>query len=267
LRVVTALAALAVFSLVTKTPLKAGRADIWRLWVIGFFSQALPFALLFSGEVTISAGLAGILNGTTPIWTLVLGATVFGGLERFTARKVSGVLLGLLGVILIFLPSLRESGVSGQTIGALYVLIAASCYGTGILLTRKLMTREGGVSLRAGVFHQHVAAAAMLLLGASVMEGPSAVFEASWDGPFITAVLYLGVLSTAAAFLIFFRLIRNWGASEASAVTYLIPFFALVIDWLVFGHLPVAIELLGAAVVLISVVMVREGSGKSVAKP
>lgn len=226
----------------------------WRLWVTGLFSQGFPFALLFWGERSISAGLAGLINGTVPLWTFLLGAL----LNREPAAKSpgawAGVGLGFLGTAFIFGPTLAAPG-PGELGGAAACLGMALCYAVGSILARSLLVGDKAVDLYAGVLHQQVAATAFLAgLAAATGSLPADLSPspAAWG-----AVLYLGAASTALAFLIFFRLIRDWGSLKASAVTYVMPVVTLALDQLFFGRWPRLTEALGAGVVLAGVLLLH----------
>lgn len=226
----------------------------WRLWLTGLFSQGFPFALLFWGEMSISAGLAGLINGTVPLWTFTLGALL--GIEPAAKapRAWGGVALGFAGTALIFWPTLVAPG-PGELGGVAACLGMALCYAIGSLIARSVLVGARAVDLYAGVLHQQVAATAFLALLAAATGGLTrdlAPSPAAWG-----AILYLGLASTAVAFLIFFKLIRDWGSLRASAVTYVMPVVTLLLDQLFFGRWPRPSEAAGAAVVLASVLLLH----------
>lgn len=233
-----------------------------RLWLTGLFSQGFPFALLFWGERHISAGLAGLINGTVPLWTFLLGVAVGSEPAARSPRAWAGVGLGLCGTLLIFGPLLRFAGGRAETLGAAACLGMALCYAVGSLLARSLLVGDGAVDVYAGALHQQVAATAFLGALAFALEGSPAALTPSPAAS--GAVLYLGLCSTAVAFLIFFRLIRDWGSLKASAVTYVMPVVTLALDRLFFGRWPRPTEAAGAAIVLVGVLVLH--SGKSEAK-
>ena len=228
-----------------------------RLWLTGLFSQGFPFALLFWGERHISAGLAGLINGTVPLWTFLLGVAAGSEPAARSPRAWGGVGLGLVGTLLIFGPLLTFSGGRGETLGAAACLGMALCYAVGSLLARRLLVGEGAVDVYAGALHQQVAATAFLGALAFLLEGSPAALTPSPAAA--GAVLYLGLCSTAVAFLIFFRLIRDWGSLKASVVTYVMPVVTLALDRLFFGRWPRPSEAAGAAVVLAGVLLLHSG--------
>ncbi len=226
----------------------------WRLWLTGLFSQGIPFALLFWGERLIPAGLAGLINGTSPVWTFLMGAALGREPHARSPRALGGLGLGLLGTALIFAPSIRMGGSSQEAAGALACLGMALCYGVGAILARTVLVGERAVDVYAGAVHQQWSSTVFLVLLAALMEGPP---RAVPPAPALGAVVYLGFFSTALAFLIYFRLIRDWGSLKASAVTYVMPVITLLLDRLIFGRWPHPAEAAGAAVVLGGVLLLH----------
>ncbi|TBR25706.1 DMT family transporter [bacterium] len=254
LRVLVGLTGLFVILKAMNKPTAVPWHGRWRLWLTGLFSQGFPFALLFWGERSISAGLAGLINGTVPLWTFTLGALLGREPAAKSPRAWGGVALGFAGTALIFWPTLVAPG-PGELGGVAACLGMALCYAIGSLIARSVLVGEKSVDVYAGVLHQQVAATAFLVVLA-VLTGslPRALAPspAAWG-----AVAYLGLASTAVAFLIFFRLIRDWGSLRASAVTYVMPVVTLVLDQLFFGRWPRPSEAAGAGVVLAGVLLLH----------
>lgn len=227
-----------------------------KMWLAGLFAQGLPFALLFWGEKRISPGLAGIINGTVPIWTFVFGMLV-GNAEAFTARKTAGLLLGFAGIAIICSPLLTFAGTSGEIAGTAAVFLMAICYGVGTLLTRSLLSGEAKVDFRANAYHQNCASV-VFLAAVSFFAEPWPSAHAVFASPAaVVSIVYLGVFSTALAFLIYFHLIREWGAVRASAVTYVAPIIAVFWDYVFFKNVPDRFEVVGVLAVLSGVVLLH----------
>ena len=254
LRVLVGLAGLYAILKAMKKPTAVPWESRWRLWMTGLFSQGFPFALLFWGERSISAGLAGLINGTVPLWTFTLGAALGSEPAAKSPRAWGGIALGFAGTALIFWPTLVAPG-PGELGGAAACLGMALCYAIGSLLARSLLVGDKAVDVYTGVLHQQVAATAFLGMLAFATGGLPRDLEPSPAA--MGAVLYLGLASTAVAFLIFFKLIRDWGSLRASAVTYVMPVVTLVLDQLFFGRWPRPSEAAGAAVVLAGVLLLH----------
>ncbi len=256
LRVALALVVLFALFLYQKADLKVSFPTRRKMWLAGLFAQGLPFALLFWGEKRISPGLAGIINGTVPIWTFVFGLLVGKG-ESFTVRKTSGLLLGFAGIAIICSPMLSFGGTRGELAGTAAVFLMAICYGIGTLLTRSLLSGTAKADFRANAFHQNCASFVFLVAVSFFAEPWPALHTVFASPAAVISIVYLGVFSTALAFLIYFHLIREWGAVRASAVTYVVPIVAVFWDYVFFRNVPSAFEIVGVAAVLSGVVLLH----------
>lgn len=184
-----------------------------------------PFLLLSYGEQTTGAGMAGVLVGSTPLLTLAV-ATATLPTERATTRKATGLLVGFLGVVLVIGPW-RDAG--GSLGGQLACLGAALSYACGFVYVRRFLSPLG---LRP------LSLAAAQLLAATLLQAPLTPLL-GWRAPDLTAevgvsILLLGLLSTGLAYVLYFRLIGDVGATTASAVNYVVPVFAVLVSvaWL-----------------------------------
>ncbi|CAN5880161.1 DMT family transporter [soil metagenome] len=240
----TLLSALAV----TRTPLPRDLRLWAHLTVVGTFGVALPFTLFAYGEERISSTLAGIWNATTPLVVLPLAVLVF-RTEPMTRRRVVGLVLGFLGVLVIL--GVWQGVGGGALTGQLMCLGAAACYGVAIPYFKRFVAggAESGVAISAA---QVLTATAVLAVVAPIVAGrPPAPNELSLE--VIGAVLALGALGTGTAFVIHTRNIRLAGASTASMVTYLIPVVATLAGVLVLGERLAWYQPTGAAIVLVGV--------------
>ncbi|MDA9521167.1 ABC transporter permease [Bradyrhizobium sp. CCBAU 11434] len=218
-------------------------------FVIGLFNNVLPFSLIVIGQTFIPSGLASILNATTPLFTVMVMAAV--GEEALQARRVAGVALGLLGVII-----LRGWGIetrTGQGLGILLCLGGALSYGFAALAARRLL--KDSAPLGTATF-QLMASTVMMAIVAGAAEQP-------WRLPVpdVTtwlAVLGLAALSTALAYIIFFQIIRRSGATNVMLVTLLIPVTAILLGWLVLGE-PISMREIAGAIVIGSALLVIDG--------
>jgi drug/metabolite transporter (DMT)-like permease len=219
---------------------------VWaHLTVVGTFGAAVPFTLFGYGEQRIPSLLAGIWNATTPLVALPLAALVF-RTERLTARKIAGVGLGFVGVLVLLGV---WQGVGGAALtGQALCFAASACYGFSIAYLKRFVTAEqfSGLALVAG---QLLAATAVLAVIAPLAAGPPPV-PTQLAGATIGSLLALGTLGSGVALLIHYRNIRLVGASAASLVTYLIPLFAVVVGLLVLGESLTWYQPVGTLIVL-----------------
>jgi drug/metabolite transporter (DMT)-like permease len=247
-RVTTGAVTLLVVLAVTRQRLPRSRRLWAHLVVAGAFGVALPFTLFGYGEQRVPSLLAGIWNGTTPLVVLPLAVLCF-RTERFTLRRLAGLAIGFLGVLVV-LGVWR--GVGGAALaGQLMCFGAAACYGFAIPYQKRFLTDSGesGIALSAGLL---IAATVEIAVVAPLVAGaPPDPLSLSWN--VVASVLALGALGTGIAFVIHMRNIRLVGASTASLVTYIVPVFAIVVGVVVLGEQVRWYEPVGALVVLTGV--------------
>ncbi|MEN9367705.1 MAG: hypothetical protein RL489_2063 [Pseudomonadota bacterium] len=226
--------------LLMKRQFGALRQQAGALTVMGLFNSGLPFLLIAWATLSITAGLASIMNAMTPVFTALIGALWLG--DRLDGRRSLGLLLGLAGVALLAADKADfRPGGSGWAIVAM--LLATVCYGFAANHTRRYL--QGVPALVNATGTQLVSALVLL---------PPALW--SWPermpglGPWLAA-LVLGVACSALAYLLFFRLIARVGASRAVTVTFLVPVFGTLWGALFLGEPVTASMLAGGAVVLL----------------
>jgi len=204
----------------------------WRQWrpffPLSLIMCALPFGLISWGQIWISSGLASILNATTPLFTLVIAHYLTVD-EKLSPPRVVAVLLGLSGiVVMIGTDALRNLG--GQVPAQLAVLGAAMSYGFAGVAGRGVQ-RAGGFS--------HLATATMTLTCAALLVLPAALLvDQPWQLPMPGpaawgSVLALAVMSTAVAYILYFRLLSSAGAVNLTLVTFLVPVTSIALGTLV----------------------------------
>ncbi|WP_374368642.1 DMT family transporter [Dongia sp.] len=194
----------------------------WRdVFIMGLLNNAIPFSLIFWGQQAIGAGLASILNATTPVFT-VLVAHVFTADERVGPLKLIGVLFGIAGVA-VMVGSDALAGFGNHLWAELAVLAAALSYGFAGVFGRRFKSRPP-LMVAAG---QLTGSTCWLLLPVLLLDRPWSLDFPGWR--VAGAVIALALLSTALAYLIFFRILRRAGATNLSLVTLLIPVSAVLL--------------------------------------
>ena len=253
-RVLVSMVGLAViFSATRKTFLVVSK-DSWRIWVAGFFAQALPFALLFYGEKFVAPALASIINSTVSLWALLLGACIFRDTTQWTPNKLAGLLLGFIGITIIFMPSIHKG--ESSIIGVAAIMGMAICYAIGGLINQHVIFGKMKVTFETNLFQQHVASVIFLIIASLSLESwPS--LNVLLEPKIILAFLYLGLVATTIAWIIFFYLIREWGTVRTSSVMYIVPVLAITWDLLFLHIVPGTSELIGAAAILTGVVLIQ----------
>ena len=216
--------------------------------LIGTVNIAFPFVLYSYTAMHAPASLLSIVNATAPIFGLVWSASF--GDERITLRKAVGLAFGVAGVTLIAKPS--AGAPDSQSIWAVAAALSACCfYGlTGVLIRRF----SAGASPRGMAAGNQLAAALVLLPLLPLLPplaAPSALVVAN--------LLALALLASGVAFLLYFRLIADIGATRALTVTYLIPLFGIFWGWLFLGEALPASALAGGALILGGTILVTRG--------
>ncbi|MGB5614786.1 MAG: DMT family transporter [Sedimenticolaceae bacterium] len=216
----------------------------WRLllWV-GAMSAALPFTLLAYASLDLTAGMTSILNATVPIFAALIGYTVYG--EALDARRVTGVLLGFVGVVALV--GLPQGAGASPLLPVVAGLTAAVFYVFAANFAKRRLSHIPAVVFVTGS-----------QLGAAVVLLPLLPLFPPTQAPgamVVAAVLALAVLSTSLAFLIYFQLIREVGPTRTLTVTYLIPVFAIAWGALLLDEVLTLGMLLGGASILAGVAL------------
>jgi len=207
---------------------------------MGLLNNVLPFSLVLSGQTSIPSGLASILNATTPLFTVVVMAAA--GEERAQARRIAGVIAGLIGVMILHGASLDFA--TAQGIGILFCLAAAFSYALSALLARRLLSNSPPL---ATATFQMLASTAIVSIVAALVERPWQLpmpAPATW-----LAVFGLAALSTALAYIAFFQVLRRSGATNVMLVTLLVPVTAILLGYLLLGEQITVREIVGAIVI------------------
>ncbi|MFC8671079.1 DMT family transporter [Streptomyces griseorubiginosus] len=234
--------------------LPRSRATWGHLVVAALFCNAVPFALFAVGEQTVDSGVAGVLNATTPLWSLLIGVLL--GTDRgLRPLRLTGLLLGFAGTVLIFAPWHR-SGL--LTWGALALLAAAASYAVAFAyMARKLTSGQAPLACSAA---QLLMATAWTTLSLPVAGPVSADLTA------LGAVTALGILGTGVTFYLNYRLIVDEGPVAASTVGYLLPVVSVALGALVLDERVGSRVLTGMVIVLTGIALTHLGA-RGTARP
>jgi drug/metabolite transporter (DMT)-like permease len=252
LRVLLAAVALALCA-VAVGRLPALRSQWKEFLILGGLNAAAPFTLIAISQLNLTASLAAIMNSTTPLFAAVVAAAWIG--EELTTRKIFGLLLGVVGVaVLVGLDPVPLNGVVLLSVGA--SLLAALCYALGGVYAKR--TFPSVPPLAMGIGQQATAAAILLPLAAANLPGEPPSLAV------VLSVLGLALLSTAVAYLLYFRLMASVGPTKTLTVTFLVPVFGVLFGVLLLGD-PVGIgTFVGVSIILSSVALV---TGISLGRP
>jgi drug/metabolite transporter (DMT)-like permease len=207
---------------------------------IGVLNNAVPFTLIVWGQSHITSGVAAILNASTPLFTVLLAHWLTDD-ERLTAGRLGGVLLGFAGVAVM----LGGAGFGGARLAELACLGAAVSYALAGIYGRRF--RRLGVPPLVTAAGQVAASSLVLLPLALVVDRPWTLPAPGW--PVLAALVGVAALSTALAYLVYFRLLASAGATNLLLVTLLIPVTAILLGVAVLGEVLLPRHLAGMALI------------------
>ena len=211
-----------------------------KLFVLGLMNTAIPFTLFSYATLSISAGLASLLNATTPMFGAAIAWAWLG--ERLSAARVAGVAIGFLGIGFIVWDKLFTQ-TRAATLGVLAGLAASALYGCAACFSRRYVS---GIDPRVNAAGSVLGAAIVMIPIGSAFWPSAPIAPAVW-----AAAIALGLVCTALAYVIYFRLMPRIGAARTVTVTFLIPVFGILWGALLLGEPVTARLLLGCAIVLI----------------
>ncbi len=231
-----------------------------RLWlallVMGCLNNAVPFTLFVVAQGQITGALASVLNATTPLFT-VLVAHLATRDERLTPVKAAGVGLGFAGVVVMMLGEGLGAGLGGGLGGAVPAMLAclgaAMSYAVASVWGRRF--RAAGLTPLGTALGQVTASTLVMTPLWLAQDRP---WASGWpDMGAVLAVVGLASLSTALAYLIYFRILARAGATAISLVTFLIPISAAGLGWLVLGERLRLADLAGLVLILCGLALIN----------
>ena len=228
--------------------LGALRPMLVRSAVIGIVASAIPFALFGYALQRMPAGLASILNATTPMWTAIVAWLWFH--DGLSLRRLLGIVIGFVGVVILAWSRIGDGDGDGggAWLPMLACLLATLAYGVAANAMRRYLV--GAPPLLGATGSQIGATLALLPLALQNLPAspPSLLAWAS--------ALVLAVFCSALAYLLFFRLIANVGPQRGSSVTYLIPLFGVAWGALFLGERLEVGHLIGGVIIIIGAALV-----------
>ncbi|RKE85018.1 DMT family transporter [Rhizobium sp. AG855] len=217
---------------------------------MGLMNNMIPFSLIVWGQGHIASGLASILNATTPLFG-VLVAHLLTRDEKMTGGRLAGTIVGFAGVALMIGPS-ALSGLGSHLLAELAVLGAALSYSLAGIFGRRF--KAMGIDPIVTATGQ-ISASAVLMI-------PLALFiDRPWTLPVpgiptIAAIVAIALVSTALAYIIFFRILASAGATNLMLVTFLIPVSAILLGWLFLGEVLATQHFIGMATIVAGLVLI-----------
>lgn len=220
------------------------------LALMGLTNTALPFTLISWGELSIDTGVASILNSTTPLFTLVI-AHLFLDDERMNLPRMVGLVVGFLGILLLFSRDLSAESFRAGLLGQAAVLAAAISYAASSVLARRSF-RHVPLLVQASV--PLFVADGLIWSGALAFESPLAIprLPLTWF-----SLAWLGLLGSCLAYLLYFYLINTVGSTRTTLVTYMFPVIGVGLGVLFLGESLDAPLVLGALLVVAGIGVVN----------
>ena len=230
-----------VLNLLYRKKVKVSKSDYKYFFILGIIYMALPFFLFALAEETITSALAGLINGSTPIF-VALVAIIFYKEKVTTTQKIL-ITSGFLGIIILSFGG--QKALYGSTEGILYALGASICYGVSINMIQPLLKK-----------YTPMGALKILLLSASFISIALLGPFSTWVIPSYSISLYpiiiLGLGSSGFAFLTFYQLVDDVGAVPSSVTVNVIPIFSIIFGYLFLDEITTLIQMVGVAIVVVS---------------
>ncbi len=217
------------------------KTDTIRIFIISFFWMALPFYMFGIAEQTITSSLAGLINGSTPIFVAFI-AVVFYKL-KVTKIQLLYIFTGFIGVGLISL----SGGINDVSfeIGFLYALIASISYGIAVNMVEPLIQKYDSLIVIKMVIRY-------AFLISLIMLGPTASFKLPTVEVSLIPMLILGIGGTGIAFLTYYKLLESVGRISSSFIVYMIPIFSIFFGYQFLNEITNSIQFIGIGVILCS---------------
>ena len=238
---------LLIFAKARKVELPKGKSIWKKLWVVAMLLNVVPGVLFAFAQQYITSALAGIINATTPLMTLIFMLLIFRE-EKIKREQVYGLLIGALGVMTV-VGVWKELG-GNQLIGVIALLIAVSCYGASYPYSTRNVIPLGlkPEALATG----QLLMATMTLLPLFIFDGFS---SNNYETKSIIAMLCLGIFGSGFAYIWNFSVTAAAGSAIGSTVTYITPVVAVIVGWLYLNEAIAWHEPVGALVVIIGALL------------
>lgn len=271
LRTGFAFVAVAALLLLRSRRIRQDRRTLFHLLIVGALNPAIPYALITWGQQFVTSAVAGIINATVPLFTLPIAHLALRD-EAMNRTRVAGLGIGFLGVVLLFSPDLArelghnaalsagERGAPARLLGQLAMVAAAVCYAGSMVYVRHFL-RQTPSEMVAGT--SQGVAFLLTVLPALALESPVAlpVSGAGW-----LIVAWLGI-SSGLSYLLFYFVLRRWGTTRTSLVTYLVPVIAVLLGGVVLDEAISWQSLLGGLSVISGIVIINHDARAPQAGP
>jgi drug/metabolite transporter (DMT)-like permease len=227
------------------------------LMIAGVLNPVVPYILITWGQQFVPSAVSGIINATVPLFTLPLAHFTLHD-ERITLPRLSGLIVGFFGILLIFSPDLLATtsgpvppGANNNAVfGQLAMVAAAVCYAGSMVFVRRNL-RHTAPEVVAGA--SQGLAFVLTSFSAILLETP---FASRISGPTWAVVAWLGI-SSGLSYLLFYFVLGKWGTTRTSLVTYLVPVIAVFLGAIVLGEVLTWQALVGGLCVFAGIILIN----------
>ena len=242
---------LGIIVLLSRQRLPRERVIYLHFLVIALTNCVIPHLAFAWAEQYVSSGLASIYNAVTPITTALMVTLAF-HVEKLNRGQILGIGIGIAGVIVIIAPW-QHAAFTGDLAGQLACLLAATCYGFSFGYIRKFLSHRPIPGATFAFLNIGVAGAIMLLLTPVIAWQPVDLTPG-----IVASLLTLGILGTGIAYIWNINVLRAWGPTNASTVTYITPVVGVLLGVIVLGETFSANQPAGAALVLVGILFTQQ---------
>lgn len=242
------LASIVIFSILLyrRLGLPRGTAFIRLSIFLGFFQIAIPYALVYWAEQHITSGLASILFSTMPLTVAILARFILG--DPLTVPKIGGILIGTLGVIVIFYDGISLGG-HETLLGIAATLLSALFASVSSVVIKKFSRAYNPM---ASIFVPMLIGGIVLTVSGRLVESQRTI---TFDAPTVTSVVYLAVLGSVAAFGLYYWIIKHMDVTVLSYQTFIIPILACLMGW-IFLHETVTLRIaFGGGMIVVGIAL------------
>lgn len=226
-----------------KVSLRLEPLEFRYMFISAFLMYPIDYGLIYWGEQYLSAGVSAIFFSTFALFTAFFSDFVFKS-EMFNWRKYAGIFFGLGGVFLIFYDQLVITHFNTMVmLGALAVLLSAVAAALSTVIVKKHLFRVDPVSLS---FHQMALGTLFMVILALLLEN---INPGGFSPRAIVAMLYMSILSSAVAFILYYKLLKQMAATSLSFIIYVIPVIALIGDFFIYGEMLSLRSVIGMGVI------------------
>jgi drug/metabolite transporter (DMT)-like permease len=210
----------------------------------------IPHVAFAWAEQFVSSGLASIYNAVTPITTALFVTLVF-RVERLSRAQIVGVALGIIGVVVIIAPW-QYDAFTGNLAGQLACLLAATCYGFSFGYTRRFLSHRPIPGVTFAFLNIGIAGVIMLVLTPFIALTPVTL---TWQ--IVASLVTLGAVGTGLAYIWHINVLRAWGPTNASTVTYITHVVGVALGVMLLGERFSWHEPVGALLILLGILFAQ----------